>query len=193
VLSTNPFINGNAWFRASEQTDPARVTPKKKRRDVQLQSGRPAFVLFAGQRMGACVASSGCSSGCMWRLKNRERAWPWREAPSCVRCWLDQPARPLAAHAQGHMPPFRACPLLPSAQACCCLPSCSFLSVCCLRLGQVVPFCMLPAALLLWSAGLASYKAGQTAYLFVGGVQAHICMRCLLLPWRLTVGNWVPS
>ena len=44
IVARVAFINNNAWFRASGQTDPARKTPKKKRRGVQLQAGpHPSF------------------------------------------------------------------------------------------------------------------------------------------------------
>jgi hypothetical protein len=76
-------------------TDPTRMTPKKKKRGIQLQPCGPASLLSAGLRMGAYAATH---LGCIWCVGNRVYAWPRREdlAPCCVRCWLDQPARPLA-------------------------------------------------------------------------------------------------
>jgi hypothetical protein len=95
-----------------------------------------------------------------------------------VQCWLDEPASPLATRAQGHRPPvvLDVRYLAPRPTAGCRVAL--FLSLCCLRPGQVPlshAICRV-VALADWLRRLATCRTGQAACLFVRRAWAHICM-----------------
>jgi hypothetical protein len=109
----NYNIFDNAWLRASGRIDPARVTPKK-RGGVQLQSGGRTSISFSAGCMGACAAThSGCSSGCMQRVRNRACARPQRG--SLLHLLLAGLAGQAPSHTHlGPQASMSCCPLLPS-------------------------------------------------------------------------------
>jgi hypothetical protein len=95
-----------------------------------------------------------------------------------VRCWLDQPARPLAARAQGRRPSYRACPQL-SCLALLLLVVLLFFSLCVAGAWAKLP--LLHAACRVAALDdrfrrLASCTVGQTACLVVGRAWVQFCI-----------------
>ena len=125
--------NGNVWLRTLGRTD----KPIDLAHYAQLKKERVVTVKRGPHPGSVCGYLFGCM---LWRGPcMRVRAL----ATSCVCCWLDKPARALAACAQGRRAPCRACPLLPSTQACSACRAALSLSVCvvCAQAKLPLPRC----------------------------------------------------